>query len=191
MKTIARLFLLLGCSLGLLHSCNDPMELNNKKALRMLEECPDEYKLTQVVPLTTKYIDFREEDMQAYKTHYESLSDNGFIELEQRGELYHLTFTEAANEFLVASQEAKNYNSNYRRNAMFGSSVKFVITSRRKINEVLEIQERPQVNVAEVTAKLEVTDETPFYFLESKYDLKAKKRFVFRKTTDGWKYCKP
>ena len=191
MKKIAHLFLLLGCSLGFLHSSNDPMEVNNKKALRMLEECPDEYKLTQVLPVTTSFIDFREDDLKPLQKDYEALAEQGFIKLDKKGEMYHITFTELAEDYLLSPKEASKYNSAYGRTSVFASSIKYVISSKRKVEKVLEIQERPRVNIAEVTTKLEIIDETPFYFLESKYDFKQQKRFVFRMTTEGWKYCKP
>ena len=66
-KTIAILSILI---LGILSGCDDTMKLDNKKALLMLEECPDEYGLTEVMPIKAKYIDFRMDNMKELQKAY-------------------------------------------------------------------------------------------------------------------------
>ncbi|MEM1258582.1 MAG: hypothetical protein AAGH81_08640 [Bacteroidota bacterium] len=189
-KTIAILSVLL---MGALSGCDDPMELDNKKALLMLEECPDEYGLTKVMPIKAKYIDFRMDNMKELQKAYEALESQGLITLTKTGSLYHIDFTEKGKELAIISpKELKKYDRRLASMMMLGSSNRYVITSRREVSEVLEIQEVPQLNMAEAIAKLEITEKTPFHFLEEAVtEHSMRKRFRFRKTTEGWKYCEP
>lgn len=177
----------------ILLGCDDPMVLDKSKALNMLSECPDEYKLTKIMPLKTKYIDFRTGKTKELQKGYESLAEQGLITLTKQGSLYHVTFTDKAKQLvLVSPKEVVKYNPNLVTAAFMGSSDRYVITSKRKVVEVLEIQETPQLNVAEAATELEIIEKTPFFFLEEAGKAKSmRKYFMFRKTTDGWKYCKP
>lgn len=189
-KTIAMLSVLL---MGALSGCDDPMELDNKKAFRMISECPDEYGLTKVMPIKTKYIDFRLDNMKELQKGYEALESQGLITLTKKGSLYHMDFTEKGRELAIISpKEVKKYDRRLANMMMLGSSNRYVITSRREVSEVLEVQEVPQLNMAEAMTKLEIMEKTPFHFLEeATAEQGMRKRFRLRKTTEGWKYCEP
>lgn len=59
-----------------------------------------------------------------------------------------------------------------------------------QISEVTEIHERPAFNVAEVFTILKPANQSPFAeILNKKNDVPKERKFVFKKTDNGWTFC--
>ena len=166
------------------------MELSHSKALKMLQSCPDTEKLTQIRLLEMGRIDFSKSDMSPLKQGYFNLEKQGLIELRENGKYHIATFTEIGNDLALTPSEISKFGGRAASIArLFSESDSFVITSKWEVSEVVEIQELPSLNHAEVRTLLKVYEETPFYFLENQETLNLEGNFRFRKTTEGWKYC--
>lgn len=167
------------------------MELSHKKALRMLNECPDTLKLTNIEPIFLNRVDFNGKNFSRLEDGYKSLEEAGIVTIDRKGKVPRVKLTEKGSGFVLSRKELSKYGKHLSRiSSLTGSGVQYVITSHRSMENVLEIQEIPQLNIAKVSVELDAQNKTPFYFLEEAEEKQTlKKSFQFRKTTEGWKYC--
>jgi len=171
----------------LLISC-DNEELTKRKAAKLIEACESHPFLKNLAQLKIGKVSFRYNEKQQHT--YEELAKEELIEMKASGKKFDITITEKGKEFV--SENSDLLKKNEITTAFFGKSKNpYVELAEYEVDEIIEIREIPQFNGAVVKTKFKLINKTPFFNLGSK---KNRESFVrdleFRKTTDGWKFCK-
>jgi hypothetical protein len=171
----------------LLISC-DNGELTKKKAAKLIEACDSHPFRKDYGRLELGKVNFRYNKKQ--KETYDELAKAELITITSSGKKSDVTITEKGSKFV--SKKDHSSQTGKMITALYGKSKdKYVELAEYAVDQVIEIREIPQFNGAVVKVKFKLINKTPFFILESK---KNKESFVrdleFRKTTDGWKYCK-
>lgn len=175
------IFILWGCSSD---------TLNNSKAEKIIRKCvendPDKYQKTTILESGEVRLS---KDKEISK--YEKLRDQGLITMtvieqdlskasalteyaNKRSQAFNIQLTKKADQFIDIGRNGKQK----------------IRTFAYEVDEVLEVQEIPSNNIANVQVKYKVVNKTPFFILSPKYpDDFTINKVTMKKTSNGWKYC--
>lgn len=161
--------------------------LNKKLAKSLINDCPNNPYTSKVVSFYTgvRSLKFSIEKIPKY----ENLQSLGLVNFIKKGDRYLIELTDKGKEFLVDHKDPSLYK---KINANPKNKV-YVKSSTYILEEVNEVQEMLQMNLARVNSTFKLVEKTPFSTLLAEKN-QPKERFTkdleFRKTTEGWKFCK-
>ncbi|WP_051336118.1 hypothetical protein [Aquimarina latercula] len=175
------------CIFLVLISC-DKGELSKNKAKKLIEKCESNPYLNDYSLLDLGRVNFRYDKKKKEK--YDKLVAEGLLSMTGTGKKLEVSLSEKGKTY-VTTKDVANDSDKFM-GALFGKSKgAYVRLATYTIDEILEIQEIPQFNAANVRVKFKVEEKTPFFILGPDKDRNTFiKNLEFRKTTDGWKYCK-
>lgn len=174
-------------------SCGSDV-LNKSKAKRMIQSCSSEnpYNITTNILLGEHRISRR---VTKKIEEYQPLVDAGLLEIRQ--------FEEMRKD--IGLNRSRSGNSQKMTKLVdiqpTAKGKKYLTTPEPKtsgdfllyeyqINEITEIHEVPSFNVAEVFTVMKPNNQTPFAeIFDKKKDEPKKRKFVFKKTDNGWTFC--
>ena len=186
----------------ILTSCGSD-KLSNRKAENIIEDCLEKEPEKRTVTIRTDRVSLVAEALENYK----SLADEGFIDLEplhNNAKKPKKLSNDPLDKWRYESK-LKEYNSLYKNaytvkltnkaqkyidEALENSKTVTMKTHAYEVDEVLEVQEIPSMNVASVKVRFKPTDITPFSILLRKdIDEFLVKDINMARTSNGWKYC--
>lgn len=185
MKTIlSTLSILLFVSIT---SCNS-QKLTKEKVKELYIECSEkgntQYAEKRITLGNETVLNTRLKPQNS-EENYIKLKEEGLIIFEKLGTSfmgqpqYKISLTEKGKSFISKTKKEGNWNKTW------------VKCFSLELNEVIEIHEIPEQNIATIKITFKKVDKTPFIILMNKEnnDDLIEKTIGLKKTTDGWKLC--